>query len=116
MFSSTDVRERAELRRGQPTPGPSVGMGHAAVTVRLEAGSPIRVQQRPGGGRREIIAVDPGQAAGDVEIHLEAGRRDTHSLERMLEASRRDARSVERMLDRLRVSGTYLPNPTSDMT
>ena len=35
------------------------------MTVRLEAGSPIRVQPRPTGRGREIISVDPGQAAGE---------------------------------------------------
>ena len=76
------------------------------MTVRLEVGSPIRVQPRPTGRGREIISVDPGQAAGEagVEIHLGAARRENHSAERRLEASRRDTLTVERMLDRLRVS------------
>ena len=74
--------------------------------MRLEAGSPIRVQPRPTGRGREIISVDPGQAAREagVEIHLEAARSETHSAERRREASRRDTLTVERMLDRLRVS------------
>ena len=100
---STDVRERAEARRNS-------GRGRAAVTLRLEAESPIRVHPRPAGRGREIISVDPGQAAREagVEIHLGAARRETRSRERMLEAGRRDTRSVERMLERLRVSESYL--------
>lgn len=96
-FRSTDIRERAGRARGR-----------AAVTVRLEAASPIRVHPRPAGRGRTIISVDPGAVAAreGVEIDLETARRETPNRERMLEA--RDGRSVERMLERLRVSEKFL--------
>ena len=76
------------------------------MTLRVEATSPISVRPRPAGRGREIISVEPGEAAREgVEIHLGAARRETSR--ETLEA-RRDTRSVERMLERLRVSGKSL--------
>ena len=79
-FASTDVRDRAEARRDQPAPRPSTGRGRAAVTMRIEAGSPIRVHPRAAGRGREIISVDPGQVAREagVEIHLGAATHKFH--------------------------------------
>ena len=72
------------------------------MTLRVEATSPISVRPRPAGRGREIVSVEPGEAA---EIHLGAARRETRR--ETLEA-RRDTRSVESMLERLRVSGKSL--------